>query len=66
MATIIECTEGHYEAQEASYGEAYVWRSECDCGERLVLTASEGACRCRPHGPGPGGAGVGRGNAPLG
>jgi hypothetical protein len=24
MAMTIECTEGHYEAQETSYGEAYV------------------------------------------
>lgn len=42
MATIIECTEGHYEGQEASYVEAYVWCPECvvvecDCGERLVF-----------------------------
>jgi hypothetical protein len=51
MATVIECIEGHYEVQEASYGQAYVWRPEhlvvgCDCGERLILTASETACDC--------------------
>ena len=25
MTTMIECTEGHYEVQRTSYGEAYVW-----------------------------------------
>jgi hypothetical protein len=51
MATVIECTEGHYEVQESSYGEAYVWCPErvvvqCDCGERAVLSASETICDC--------------------
>ncbi len=52
MATRIERTEGHYEAQERSYGEAYVCDArsslvlECVCGESLVLTASEAVCRC--------------------
>ena len=51
MVTIIECTESHYEAQKKSYGRAYVSylecvMVECDCRERLVLTASEAACRC--------------------
>lgn len=52
MATRIERTEGHYEAQETSYGEAYVCDArrylvlECVCGESLVLTASEAVCRC--------------------
>ena len=51
MATIIECTESHYEAQKMPYGKVYVSYPECvvvecDCGERLVLTASEGVCRC--------------------
>jgi hypothetical protein len=51
MTTVIECIEGHYEVEETSYGRAYVWRPEhvvveCDCGERLVLTASETVCGC--------------------
>jgi hypothetical protein len=51
MTTIIECTEAHYEVQETSYGKGYVWCPEhvvvdCNCGERLVLTASETLCWC--------------------
>ena len=51
MTTVIECTEGHYEVQQTSYGEAYVWCPEhvvvkCDCGERPILSASETACSC--------------------
>jgi hypothetical protein len=51
MTTVIECTEGHYEVQQTSYGEAYVWCPEhvmvgCDCGERPVLSTSETVCSC--------------------
>jgi hypothetical protein len=51
MTTVIECIEGHYEVEETSYGQAYIWRPEhivveCDCGERLVLSASETVCSC--------------------
>jgi len=51
MTTMIECTEGHYDVQRTSYGEAYVWCPECvvvqcDCGERAVLSASETVCSC--------------------
>jgi hypothetical protein len=51
MATVIECTEGHYEMQKTSYGTAYVWCHEhavveCECGERPVLSASETLCSC--------------------
>ena len=51
MTTVIECTEGHYEVQKTSYGEAYVWcpedvRVECDCGQRPVLSVSETVCGC--------------------
>jgi hypothetical protein len=51
MTTMIECTEGHYEVQQTSYGKDYVWCPEhlvveCDCGERPILTASEAVCRC--------------------
>ena len=51
MSTVIERTRGHYEVHETSYGEAYVWCPECvivecDCGERLVLSASLTTCGC--------------------
>jgi hypothetical protein len=51
MTTVIERTEGHYEVQQTSYGEAYVWCHgcvvvECDCGERLLLSVSESVCGC--------------------
>lgn len=51
MTTMIERTEGHYEVQKTSYGEAYVWCPECvvvecDCGERPVLSASGTVCGC--------------------
>ncbi len=51
MTTVIEHIEGHYETQSTSYGQAYVWYPEgvvveCDCGETLILTASESVCRC--------------------
>jgi hypothetical protein len=51
MTTMIECTEGHYDVQETSYGKDYVWCPEhvvveCDCGQKPVLNASETVCRC--------------------
>jgi hypothetical protein len=51
MTTMIEFTEGHYEVQRTSYGEAYIWCPECvvvqcDCGKRRVLSASETVCSC--------------------
>ena len=51
MATVIEHSEGHYETQRMSYGQAYVWCPECmvvecDCGETVILTASGSVCRC--------------------
>ena len=44
-----ENTEGHYDVQEVEMGEVYTWRPEsvvvqCDCGERLILTASTTTC----------------------
>ena len=51
MTTVIERIEGHYETQNSSYGQAYVWYPECvvvecNCGKTLTLSASESACRC--------------------
>lgn len=39
---VIECIEGHYEAQDVEFGRVYRWSPdgvmvECDCGERMVL-----------------------------
>lgn len=51
MTTVIERTEGHYEVREIPYGKGYVWCPdcvvvECDCKERLTLTAAETICKC--------------------
>ena len=51
MTTVIDRIEGHYEVQELPYGKDYVWNPECvvvecDCRERLTLTASETTCKC--------------------
>ena len=51
MTTVIECNEGHYEVQETLYGKDYVWCTECvvvecDCGERLALSAAQTVCGC--------------------
>lgn len=51
MTTVIECTEGHYEVQQTSYGKDYVWCHgcavvECECGQRLVLSTTETVCDC--------------------
>ena len=45
MAQIIERVEAHYEAREAPFGKVYEWHPayvalECDCGERLILSAT--------------------------
>jgi hypothetical protein len=44
MLAVIERTEGHYEVQEVEFGKVYRWCPECvdiecECGERLTLTA---------------------------
>ena len=51
MVKIIERIEGCYDVQKVEFGTVYRWRPgslsvECDCGERLVLTASVTACGC--------------------
>ena len=48
MLTIIERTEGHYEVQEVDFGKVYRWcpecvNIECECGERMSLTAASTA-----------------------
>ena len=51
MTTVIERNEGHYKVHKLPYGIDYVWCPrcvfvECDCGERLVLSASLTTCGC--------------------
>lgn len=51
MATVIRQTEGHYEVEKLPYGKDFNWCPDCvivqcDCGERLELTASETVCVC--------------------
>jgi hypothetical protein len=51
MAAVIEHVEGHYETHIMPYGQAYIWRPECvvvscNCGEMVILTASEAVCGC--------------------
>ncbi len=51
MTAVIEHVEGHYETHVVSYGQAYIWCPECvvvacDCGEMVILTASESVCGC--------------------
>lgn len=41
----LERTEGRYERQEVKFGKVYRWcpehvKIECECGERLLLTAT--------------------------
>ena len=45
MMQIIECVEAHYEPREVPFGKVYEWHPphlalECDCGEKLILTAT--------------------------
>ncbi len=49
---ILERTRGRYETQDVeAFGKVYRWCSErimveCDCGERVILTASKTTCGC--------------------
>ena len=60
MAQIIERVEAHYEAREVPFGKVYEWHPayvtlECDCGEKLVLTATSTISTCGRCGAGLGG-----------
>ena len=51
MQKIIEHVEAHYESRELPFGKVYVWHPahvtlECDCSERLVLTANSPMTTC--------------------
>jgi hypothetical protein len=49
---IVECTAGHYEAQDVEFGRVYRWMPanalvECDCGQLFSVEESMAACpRC--------------------
>ena len=48
---IIERVEAHYETREVQFGKVYEWHParitlECDCGERLLLTATTTITTC--------------------
>jgi hypothetical protein len=51
MARIIEHGGAHYEAREVPFGRVYGWfpayvTLECDCGEKLTLTANSAITTC--------------------
>ena len=51
MAQIIERVEAHYEAREVPFGKVYEWHPayvalECECGEKLILTATSTITTC--------------------
>lgn len=51
MAQVIERVEAHYEAREVPFGKLYEWHPgyvalECDCGEKLILSATSTTTTC--------------------
>jgi hypothetical protein len=49
LAKVIECAQARYEVQDVEFGKVYKWRPEhivveCQCGQRLSLTASRTSC----------------------
>jgi hypothetical protein len=49
---IIERAEARYEAREVPFGKVYEWHNayvaiECDCGEKVALTAASTTTTCR-------------------
>lgn len=51
MKKIIERVEAHYEAREVPFGKTYGWHParvilQCECGEKLVLTATSAITTC--------------------
>jgi hypothetical protein len=49
---VIERREAHYETREVPFGKVYEWHPacvvlECDCGEKLILTATSTTTTCR-------------------
>jgi hypothetical protein len=51
MVQIIERVQAHYEAREVPFGKVYEWHPayvalECDCGEKLTLSATSTKTTC--------------------
>jgi len=51
MVQIIERVEAHYESREMPFGKVYVWNPtsvalECDCGEKVTLSATRTTTTC--------------------
>jgi hypothetical protein len=51
MAQITKRVEAHYKSSEMPFGKVYEWHNayidlECDCGEKLVLTATSSITTC--------------------
>jgi hypothetical protein len=52
MTQITERVEAHYESSEMPFGKVYEWHDayvavECDCGEKVSLTATSTITACR-------------------
>ena len=51
MAQVIARVEAHYEFREVPFGKLYEWLPsyvalECDCGEKLILSATSTTTTC--------------------
>jgi hypothetical protein len=51
MVQILERVEAHYENREMPFGKVYAWHPayvalECDCGEKVTLTATSTTTTC--------------------
>ena len=51
MAQILERVQAHYENREMPFGKVYEWHPasvvlECDCGEKVALTATSTTSTC--------------------
>ncbi len=52
MVQIVERVQAHYESREMPFGKVYEWHPayvalECDCGEKVTLTATNTLSTCR-------------------
>jgi ribosomal protein S27E len=52
---IIERVQAHYESREVPFGKTYKWHSsfvalECECGEKVTLSATSTMTTCRQCG----------------
>jgi hypothetical protein len=51
MVQILERVQAHYESRELPFGKVYEWHPasvalECDCGEKVTLSATSTATTC--------------------